>query len=418
VVEAVARRHELSWSEEDGPVAVARLRAEAVLLEPLSFVNRSGEALRAWAGEGLDASEWLVIVDDLALDPGQLRLRLSGGAGGHNGLASLLDAFGTRAFARLRLGIGGVPPAEWKEHVLGRPCDAEAAALIEARRRAVEAAELWLGGERPERLATIVNTASPPSARRRTDSRGDAARAALADRTGGRDPKQEACDMESSNRYEGMLLFPSSGMGAEGGKPLESAKALLEKHGARIEQIDVWDERKLAYPVDKHKRGIYVLAFFEAGSEAIAAITYDVSLSEEILRWMPSRLHVEEWPEFPRRKRREEGEEGGRGRDDDDRDRGRRGDGERRGPRPDREGKPTGKGEKPAAEAEKPAAEEAKPAAEAEKPAAEEAKPAAEAEKPAAEEAKPASEEAPAAEEKPSEKASEDGDAKDPEKTA
>jgi PTH1 family peptidyl-tRNA hydrolase len=80
------------------------------LLLPQTFMNDSGRSVRAtldWFG--LRADQLLVIVDDMDLPLGRLRLRATGGAGGHNGLRSLMDHLGTGDFARLRIGIG--PPA-------------------------------------------------------------------------------------------------------------------------------------------------------------------------------------------------------------------------------------------------------------------------------------------------------------------
>ena len=105
-------------------------------LEPLtaaklsSYMNQSGPALRGLlAAEGLSLADVLVIVDDFMIPFGTLRLRASGSSGGHNGLNSIIESFGTADFARLRVGVGPVPPgrdpadfvlepfpdAEWKE---------------------------------------------------------------------------------------------------------------------------------------------------------------------------------------------------------------------------------------------------------------------------------------------------------------
>ncbi len=107
------------------------------LLLPQTFMNDSGRSVRAtldWFG--LRADQLLVVVDDMDLPLGRLRLRASGGAGGHNGLRSLMDHLGTGDFARLRIGIG--PPAgdprDRKQrtvgHVLG-PFSAEEQGVLE-----------------------------------------------------------------------------------------------------------------------------------------------------------------------------------------------------------------------------------------------------------------------------------------------
>lgn len=78
-----------------------------ILLKPSTYVNRSGNAVRYYLKkEKLDISKLLVIVDDVALPFGTIRLRKKGGAGGHNGLQNIIDILGTDEFARLRFGIG------------------------------------------------------------------------------------------------------------------------------------------------------------------------------------------------------------------------------------------------------------------------------------------------------------------------
>lgn len=92
---------------------------EVVLMEPLTFMNRSGSVLvPLLRSDGFDVSrDLLVVVDDTALEPGRIRLRASGSAGGHNGLRSVEAALQTREYARLRVGVGSAPPgadrADW-----------------------------------------------------------------------------------------------------------------------------------------------------------------------------------------------------------------------------------------------------------------------------------------------------------------
>lgn len=97
-----------------------------VLLKPTTYMNKSGQSVRAvldWYK--LEADSVLVIYDDMDLPTGKLRLRLSGGAGGHNGMKSIISHLGTREFPRLRVGIGGTVKGEERDravvsHVLGR----------------------------------------------------------------------------------------------------------------------------------------------------------------------------------------------------------------------------------------------------------------------------------------------------------
>jgi peptidyl-tRNA hydrolase, PTH1 family len=92
---------------------------DVLLIEPLTYMNRSGQALAGLAAhEGFDvARDLLVVVDDTALDVGRVRIRGEGSAGGHNGLKSIEAALGTQHYARLRIGVGAPPPgmplADW-----------------------------------------------------------------------------------------------------------------------------------------------------------------------------------------------------------------------------------------------------------------------------------------------------------------
>lgn len=93
------------------------------LLKPLTYMNRSGEAVQAVTNwYKLDPSSVLAIYDDMDLPVGRIRLRLSGSAGGHNGMKSLVSHLGTQQFPRLRVGIGRPKPSDTGSvsHVLGK----------------------------------------------------------------------------------------------------------------------------------------------------------------------------------------------------------------------------------------------------------------------------------------------------------
>ena len=81
------------------------------LVKPTTYMNESGKAVAAWLDWlKLTPADLLVIVDDVALPLGQIRVRPSGSPGGHNGLKSIESAIGTNAYARVRCGVGAVPP--------------------------------------------------------------------------------------------------------------------------------------------------------------------------------------------------------------------------------------------------------------------------------------------------------------------
>lgn len=104
-----------------GEIARGRRRGRPLLLlRPLEYMNCSGDAVaEVMRRERIDQSEILVVVDDIYLPIGRLRLRKKGGDGGHNGLKSLIDVLGDSMFARLRFGVGGPPTGrDMKDWVL------------------------------------------------------------------------------------------------------------------------------------------------------------------------------------------------------------------------------------------------------------------------------------------------------------
>jgi PTH1 family peptidyl-tRNA hydrolase len=112
-----------------------------VILTPLTFMNLSGRALEEI---GAEAEQVLVVVDDVYLPLGQIRLRAGGSDGGHNGLASVTESLGTDAFARLRIGVGrGEGATALRDHVLSGFAPEEEEALAGALDLAVEASLTW-----------------------------------------------------------------------------------------------------------------------------------------------------------------------------------------------------------------------------------------------------------------------------------
>jgi PTH1 family peptidyl-tRNA hydrolase len=79
----------------------------------LDWMNVTGPPLKVLLGEfGLTPSELIVIHDDLDLEPGRLRIKLSGGHGGHNGIKSIIEAIGTSQFMRMKIGVGRPAPGQ------------------------------------------------------------------------------------------------------------------------------------------------------------------------------------------------------------------------------------------------------------------------------------------------------------------
>jgi PTH1 family peptidyl-tRNA hydrolase len=121
VVDSLASDWGLSWQHSKSWHALWAKDEKAILVKPTSYMNRSGEPLAAVASfYKIAPAEILVVLDDLALELGRLRLRTEGGTGGHNGLESIILQFGTEAIPRLRIGIGAAPGVGAVDYVLGR----------------------------------------------------------------------------------------------------------------------------------------------------------------------------------------------------------------------------------------------------------------------------------------------------------
>ncbi len=134
-----------------------------MLVEPLAYMNASGPpALGIATMYKVPPPRILVVVDDLDLPFGRLRMRSSGTSGGHNGLKSLIEVFGTD-FPRLRVGIGrDRENGEAIRHVLGAFSADERAALPALVDRTIAGIESWLR-DGPVAAMNLVNAAPPPS---------------------------------------------------------------------------------------------------------------------------------------------------------------------------------------------------------------------------------------------------------------
>lgn len=116
-----------------------------LLLKPMTYMNRSGRCVsEAVHFYKLDpAADLFVIVDDIYLPTGAIRIRASGGAGGHNGLEDVQRALGTEGYARCRIGVDRPAFADQADWVLGRLSEQEMALVGPAIEKACDAAETW-----------------------------------------------------------------------------------------------------------------------------------------------------------------------------------------------------------------------------------------------------------------------------------
>jgi PTH1 family peptidyl-tRNA hydrolase len=135
-------------AEKNQAIATTRVEPFQVrLIKPLTYMNRSGSVLVPLKRMGaLDlGKDLLVLVDDVALEPGRVRFRPSGSAGGHNGLKSIEQALGTKGYPRLRIGVGTKPPgADLADWVLSSMPRGDRKLVDERLPELAEAVETWM----------------------------------------------------------------------------------------------------------------------------------------------------------------------------------------------------------------------------------------------------------------------------------
>jgi peptidyl-tRNA hydrolase, PTH1 family len=119
---------------------------KVMILKPTTYMNLSGQSVQAaMAFYQIEAREMMVILDDLALPCGKIRIRPFGGSGGHNGLKDIDRALGGDVYPRLRVGIDPAPsPMAGKDYVLGRFTPQQRALVEPAVRRACGAVKTWI----------------------------------------------------------------------------------------------------------------------------------------------------------------------------------------------------------------------------------------------------------------------------------
>jgi len=164
VADEIAKRHGLTLAMAPSQVPDAfiakKFGADPFLIgKPLTFMNRSGDAVAALAHYyDIVPAGLLVVVDEVALPFGRLRARARGSAGGHNGLKSVIERLGTSEFPRLRLGVGrGDTRRDLADHVLSKFEADERSALEELITRAADAAEMFAA----EGIEKVMNAYNP-----------------------------------------------------------------------------------------------------------------------------------------------------------------------------------------------------------------------------------------------------------------
>lgn len=114
---------------------------KVILLKPQTYMNSSGESIRAAADYyKVDAEDIIIVYDDISLAPGQLRLRAKGSAGGHNGIKSIIAHLGTQEFPRVKVGVGEKPSRmDLADYVLGHFSQGEKKIMEDAVKEAADA---------------------------------------------------------------------------------------------------------------------------------------------------------------------------------------------------------------------------------------------------------------------------------------
>ena len=164
VADALVNRWRVSdqWREKFEALLIKTMVGEesVIVAKPLTFMNLSGQSVQALAGfYKIELADLFIVTDDVALPLGRLRARREGGAGGHNGLKSIIQSLGTQAFSRMRVGVGrGDDRRDLADHVLGRFEADERDTVSAAVLRAADATEMFLS-EGIERVMNAFNAA-------------------------------------------------------------------------------------------------------------------------------------------------------------------------------------------------------------------------------------------------------------------
>jgi PTH1 family peptidyl-tRNA hydrolase len=164
VADALVQRWRVSdqWREKFEALLIKTTVGDepVIVAKPLTFMNLSGQAVAGLAGfYKIEPADVFVVTDDVALPLGRLRARREGGAGGHNGLKSIIQFLATQAFPRMRVGVGrGDNRRDLADHVLGRFDADERDTVSAAVLRAADATELLLS-DGIERVMNAFNAA-------------------------------------------------------------------------------------------------------------------------------------------------------------------------------------------------------------------------------------------------------------------
>jgi PTH1 family peptidyl-tRNA hydrolase len=162
VADQLAAQFGSTWEKSTKGDALLAKCGDVFLTKPTSYMNRSGYPIRAIAQfYKIDPLEILVMLDDMALPLGRLRLRLGGGSGGHNGLESVIMQFATEEIPRLRIGIGEAPAPGSVDYVLSRFFEEEKPIIRSTIDRAVAAVKCAIDNDLISAMNIFNKTEEP-----------------------------------------------------------------------------------------------------------------------------------------------------------------------------------------------------------------------------------------------------------------
>lgn len=148
-IDALAERFQIEIKEKAHKALIGKGMIEGnkvVLIKPQTYMNLSGESIRSVMDfYKTDLSEFMVIYDDISLEPGQLRIRKKGSAGGHNGIKNIISHLGSQEFVRIKVGVGEKPKEmDLADYVLGHFSKGEKEVMMQAFKNAADAAAMIL----------------------------------------------------------------------------------------------------------------------------------------------------------------------------------------------------------------------------------------------------------------------------------
>jgi len=162
VIDALADKYAIGVTEEKHKALIGKGVIEGqkvILVKPLTFMNNSGESIREIADYyKVDSeSEVIVVFDDISLDPGNIRIRPKGSAGGHNGIKSIIQHLGHQNFMRVKVGVGEKPKGyDLADYVLGHFSEEEKKIMNESYKKSCDAVVTMMN-EGVERAMNMFN---------------------------------------------------------------------------------------------------------------------------------------------------------------------------------------------------------------------------------------------------------------------